>query len=150
MSETLRDYIAAAFTGLWIQTHEPDEALKEITALCKELAWSLAAWDIDRGLHVEGRAATTSATDPLAAVKSINALATDDGTALLVLKNFHRFLQSAEMIQALVHQIQQGKKNRTFCLVLSPVVQILHRDRARSARPRATPADRGRGGHRAG
>jgi hypothetical protein len=33
-------------------------------------------------------------------------------------------LQSAEVVQALVRQIVQGKQNRTFVLVLSPVVQI--------------------------
>jgi hypothetical protein len=125
LSTTLRDYIAAAFTGLWVQTHEPDEALKEITALCNDQGWCLAAWDVDRGLQIHGASGSgTSTNDPLTAVKSINALATKDGTALLVLKNFHRFLQSAEMVQAVVHQIQQGKQNRTFLLVLSPVVQI--------------------------
>jgi hypothetical protein len=125
LSETLRDYIAAAFTGLWVQTHEPDEALKEITGLCQQQKWSLASWDIDHGLQIVGAStAATTASDPLAAVKSVNALSTKDGTALLVLKNFHRFLQSAEMVQAVVHQIQQGKINRTFLLVLSPIVQI--------------------------
>ena len=42
----------------------------------------------------------------------------------MVLVNFHRFLQSAEIVQALVQQITQGKQNRTFIVVLSPVVQI--------------------------
>lgn len=125
LSEILRDYIAAAFTGLWVQTHEPDEAIKEITALCRDQKWSLAFWDIDRGLQILGESgAAAAANDPLTAVKSINALATKDGTALLPLKNFHRFLQSAELVQAVVHQIQQGKQNRTFLVVLSPVVQI--------------------------
>ena len=43
---------------------------------------------------------------------------------MLVLDNFHRFLNSAEVVQALVRQIASGKQNRTFLLVLSPVVQI--------------------------
>ena len=51
-------------------------------------------------------------------------LANPKGTALLVLDNFHRFLNSAEVMQALVRQIASGKQNRTFLLVLSPVVQI--------------------------
>ena len=62
--------------------------------------------------------------DPLAAIRSINALASADSSAILVLVNFHRFLQSAEIIQALEQQINTGKQNRTFIIVLSPVVQI--------------------------
>jgi hypothetical protein len=128
LSQTLREYIAACFTGLWIQSHEHPDALREIAQLCRQEKWSLATWDIDKGLSVaaaDGQAATaTSAADPVAAIRSVNALATAKGSALLVLPNFHRFLQSAEIVQALAHQIQQGKNNRTFIVILSPVVQI--------------------------
>ena len=60
----------------------------------------------------------------MAAIRAVNALATPDGTAILVLQNFHRFLQSAEIVQALTRQIVTGKQNRTFVVILSPVVQI--------------------------
>ena len=62
--------------------------------------------------------------DPLAAIRSINALASADSSAILVLVNFHRFLSSAETIQALAQQISDGKQSRAFIVVLSPVVQI--------------------------
>ena len=64
------------------------------------------------------------APDPLAAIKSISSLATPDGTALLVLRNFHRFLGSVEVMQALDSAISAGKQNRTIIVVLSPVTQI--------------------------
>ena len=64
------------------------------------------------------------AADPLAAIGAINSLATSDGTAILVLVNFHRFMQSPEVIQAMARQIVAGKQNRTFVIVLSPVVQV--------------------------
>ncbi len=121
--QNLREHIAAAFTGLWVQTHEPEEALREITSMCRDQKWPLATWDVDRGLQVAGNGAPT-ASDPVAAIKSINSLVAKDGTAILVLVHFHRFLQSTEVIQALAHQIQQGKTNRTFVLILSPIVQI--------------------------
>jgi hypothetical protein len=54
----------------------------------------------------------------------VNALATPEGTALLVLQNFHRFLQSPEIIQAVARQIVRGKQNRTILVVLSPLVQL--------------------------
>ena len=43
---------------------------------------------------------------------------------MLVLRNFHRFLGSPEVVQALDTAISAGKQNRTFVVVLAPVVQI--------------------------
>jgi chloramphenicol 3-O-phosphotransferase len=42
----------------------------------------------------------------------------------VVLTNFHRFLGSAEIVQTLIHQITAGKQNRTFVIILAPLVQI--------------------------
>jgi hypothetical protein len=127
LSETLREYIAACFTGLWVQSHEHADALTEIAQLCHAENWQLAMWDVDAGLTLPGQSAdadSTGGNDPLAAIRTINTLATPDGTAILVLQNFHRFLQSAEIVQALTRQIINGKQNRTFVVILSPIVQI--------------------------
>src|SRR3954464_13217735 len=105
LSERLEEYVRAAFSGIWIQSHEHDDAVREIAQLARRNGWALATWDIDRGLGLDGRASEAgpvpSAADPLAAIKSLGALATPEGTALLVLRNFHRFTGSAEVVQAL-------------------------------------------------
>jgi hypothetical protein len=128
LSERLSELVRACFSGLWVQSFEQDDAVLEIARLCCQQHWSLATWDIDRGLSIAGRddASNTaiSAPDPLAAIKSIGSLATPDGTALLVLRNFHRFLGSVEVMQALDTAISAGKQNRTIIVVLSPVTQI--------------------------
>lgn len=126
LSTHLAEYISACFTGIWIQSHEHSDALIEIAQMCRHQNWRLAVWDIERGLQA-GQANGQSVgggTDPLAAIRSLNALATPNGSALLVMVNFHRFLNSAEVVQALAQQIIAGKQNRTFIVVLSPVVQI--------------------------
>ena len=128
LTSSLYEHIAAAFTGLWVQSCEHEDALAEIAALCKDHKWSLAVWDVDRGLQVGGKAAE-AAGDPVAAIKSVNALAPEggegaEGAALLVLPNFHRFLHSAEVVQALAHQVHEGRTRRTFIVILSPVVQL--------------------------
>ena len=90
-------------------------------------AGRLATWDIEQGLRQPGQAkpsADSAAGDPLAAIRSLHSLAGNVGTGLLVLTNLHRFLGSAEIVQALIHQITAGKHSRTFVIVLSPVVQI--------------------------
>jgi len=128
LSQQLSEYIAACFTGLWIQSHEHEDALAEIAALCRDENWRMAVWDVDAGLRLPGGSngddTGAGASDPLAAIRSINALAGDDSSAILVLVNFHRFVNSPEVIQALDRQIMAGKQNSTFLVVLSPVVQI--------------------------
>ena len=128
LSQRLQELVQACFTGLWIQSFEQEDALQEIAGLCREQEWRLALWDVDRGLqipgHSGGEATDAGTSDPLAAIRSLNTLATPEGTSLLVLSNFHRFLNSAEVVQALLHQINQGKHNRTFVVVLSPVVDL--------------------------
>lgn len=124
LSNRLVQYIQAAFTGIWIVSHEHADALAEIATLCRQEKWTLASWDIERGLLAGAQAATAGTTDPLAAIRSMSALASKDSSALLVLPNFHRFCQSTEIVQALARQIQEGKQNRTFVIILSPVVQI--------------------------
>ena len=128
LSQQLLEYISACFTGLWIESHEHEDALVEIAQLCRQEDWRLAVWDIDQGLQIPGHGddsqADAGGTDPLAAIRSINALATTDSSVLLVLQNFHRFMQSAEIVQALARQIAVGKQHRTFVIILSPVVTI--------------------------
>jgi hypothetical protein len=121
---SLREYVEACFTAVWIESHEHEDALLEIAGLCRDEEWRLATWDIDQGLQSSGDELDANASDPLAAIRAVNALATPDGTTLLVLRNFHRFLQSAEIVQAVERQISRGKQNRTILIVLAPVVQL--------------------------
>jgi hypothetical protein len=127
LRERLLELVSACFTGIWIQSHEHDDALTEIAQLCRQEHWRLASWDIDRGLREPGQNGSQVADtrpDPLAAIRSLASLASADSSALLVLTNFHRFLSSAEIVQALIHQINAGKQHRTFVVILSPIVQI--------------------------
>ena len=49
LSQRLAEYVRACFTGLWIESHEHEDALAEIAQLCRAENWRLATWDIDRG-----------------------------------------------------------------------------------------------------
>ena len=124
----MTEYISACFTGLWLVSHEHDDALTEIAAMCREANWRLAVWDVERGLQLPGQSSGESSDsgsgDPLAAIRGLGTLATPDGSAILVLLNFHRFMQSAEIVQALTQQISAGKSRRTFVVIVSPVVAI--------------------------
>ena len=128
LSIRLHELVSACFTGLWIESHEPDEAIREITSLSTTEHWRLATWDCDAGLTFP--VADTPApipqdtTDPLAIIRAAGQLSLGSQTTLLVLRNFHRFLNSTEIIQAIERQVSQGKHTRTFLVVLAPVTQI--------------------------
>ena len=124
LKNKLRELVAACFTGIWVETYESQDAIEEITGMCRDEQWRLATWDIDQGLRISGSDAVIEATDPLAAVRALNGLASPDGTALLVMKNLHRFIQSTELIQAIERQLNAGKQNRTILVALSPTAQI--------------------------
>jgi hypothetical protein len=127
LAEQLSEYVRACFPGVWIQSYEHEDALAEIAQLCHQENWRLAVWDLARGLSLPGAVeagAASDAADPLAAIRAAGALAYPDGAGLLVLVNFHRFLNNPEVIQTVAQQISQGKQNRTFLLVLSPVVAL--------------------------
>src|SRR3954454_24274142 len=128
LSERLSELVRAAFSGLYVHSFEHDDALAEIARLCRQQGWSLATWDIDRGLALAGPSAESpaavQAADPPAAIRALHALAPPEGPAPLLLRHFHRFLNSVEIVQALDTQIHAGKQARTFVVILAPVVQI--------------------------
>ncbi|MHB1425760.1 MAG: AAA family ATPase [Gemmataceae bacterium] len=126
LTEQLTDYIHAACTGLWIHTQEADEAEREILQHARQQGWKVAVWDIANGLRLAGADNATSpdASDPLAALRALPALAERNGTALLLLHQFHRYLANPEVVQTTFNQLVAGKQQRTFLVVLSPLVQI--------------------------
>jgi hypothetical protein len=128
LPDQLTDYVRAAFSGLWVQTHEPDEAEREVAQHAREQGWRLAVWDIAQGLRFPNAphpaATDVGAGDPLAVLRALPTLASKDDTAVLLLHNFHRFLASPEVVQVAFAQLVAGKQQGTFLVVLSPVVQI--------------------------
>ena len=54
LSERLAEYVRACFTGIWMESHEHQDALTEIARLCGDEDWQLATWDVDGGLQTAG------------------------------------------------------------------------------------------------
>ena len=118
LSERLAEYVAAGFSGIWIRSFEHDEAVAEIDRLCRERSWSLSTWDIDAGLS--GSSASGGAgRDPLTAIHSLRTDAGGEATSLLVLRNFHRFLGSAEIVQAIDRRLAAGRRSGGFACRIS-------------------------------
>ena len=125
LSERIGELVRACFSAIWIESHEHDDAIAEIAGLCRECNWRLATWDIDQGIQFNGSTVgEEQPSDPLSAIRAMRSLASEEAPLIVVLRNFHRFLGSAEIVQALTSQVVKGKSTRTIFVVLSPVVQI--------------------------
>ena len=121
LKQRLHEYVSGCFTGIWIESQEPHDAVADIQSLCQDQAWQFARWDIDQGLRVSGQT-IDDGQDPLSAVKSAGAMG--DDTSILVLENFHRFLGSPEIIQAMATLLHAGKQSRSVIVVLAPVLEL--------------------------
>ncbi|EKJ99297.1 ATPase, AAA family [Rhodopirellula baltica SH28] len=119
LTARMRELVDACFSGIYINSHEHEDAISELALLCGVEQWSLSTWDIDRGLSPP----IADAEDPLAAIHAFRNRE-GEGTNILVLQNFHRFLQSAEIVQAIHHAVVAGKTTRNIVVILSPVVQL--------------------------
>ena len=124
LKEKLKQLVSACFTGIWIETFEFQESIREITELCREEEWGSATWDVGRGMRVGNGEPIHDATDPLAAIRAVKELGSPEGTVLLVMNNLHKFVSSVEIMQALQHQLIEGKLNRTIVIGLSPKAAI--------------------------
>jgi len=95
LTEQLTDYVHAAFTGVWVLTHEADEAERDILRHAHQQKWKAAVWDVASGLRLPGSDAPAAdgTADPLAALRALPALAEPGGTAILLLHNFHKFVR---------------------------------------------------------
>lgn len=138
LSQRVAELVRAAFPGLWVVSHEHDDAVAELQELCRAQTWSLAEWDLERGLTVHGPGPAAEpgsdlagplvadGADPMAALRALPRLASTegDGATLLVLRNLHRLLGSAELIQALDATLSRGKQTRTTVVILAPVVAL--------------------------
>jgi hypothetical protein len=124
----LRELVQACFSGIWITTHEPTEAIRDLTTLCRAESWRLGTWDCDRGMTFPFEPiqmpGVTDSQDPLAVVRSLPQIANGSGTTLVAFENLHRFLGAPDIIQALSRQLHAGKQTRCFVVVLAPDIQI--------------------------
>ena len=88
LTARIQELVSACFTGIWLETCEPEEACREISSLCQTQSWRLASWDCDVGLKIHGHDLSTQhdnpaptlaetladTTDPLAVIRSAGQL----------------------------------------------------------------------------
>ena len=127
MSYTMRnlpELVDAGFSGLWIETHESEEALRELWRLAHDREWRMMSWDVGQGLQQQPGQGNgdDSPINPLKALEAAGG--TNKSTAVLVLPNYHRFVGNTMVMQTLANALVAGKQLGTFVVVLAPTAQI--------------------------
>ncbi len=88
LSNRVRELVDGCFTAIWIESHEPQEAIAELGQLCRNQEWRFATWNIDQGMRIGGsESSIDEVNDPLAAVKASQAMNGAE-TSILVLGEF--------------------------------------------------------------
>ena len=163
LAERLSEYVRAAFTGIWVRSLRARRRdRRDRPASAATQGWSLATWDVDRGLALAGQAPTAdgrprrrrpAGRDP----RRWPPWPRPTARRLLVLRNFHRFLGSRRGRPGPRHpdrRRQAGPHLRRHPRPGRPdprrAGEAVRRRRARPARPRPARGDRPRRRHRAG
>jgi len=55
LTDRLGELVRACFTGIWIKSLEPSEAMLEFARLCREEDWQLLSCNIAQGFQVASR-----------------------------------------------------------------------------------------------
>lgn len=125
-------YLHAGFPGLWITTFEPERAQADLIALLRDEGhpFSAASWDVARGfleLLVEAPGVPSrESRSPLHPVAPSQANADMDSGSrrVIFLHNYHRFLDSPEVVQALYNALVAGESSGTHYILLAPTLKI--------------------------
>src|SRR5260370_18054744 len=93
LTDQITDCVHAAFTGLWVQTSEPDEAERDLLRHARDQGWKVAVWDVPAGLRLADASAApthdSAAGDPLAPLHALPPLAERATPPLLLPPQFH-------------------------------------------------------------
>jgi len=135
LKQTIFEHIVAGFSGLWVQSYEPQDAVQAVVGASKMTAIHsrLITWDLDAGLR-DYEPKNPLAGGPmelgkaLAAVRSVTYQMReqeppDQRNVILVIRNLHLALKPTDL-QTLDNIIQLGKSIGIYVIVISAVLEI--------------------------
>src|SRR4051812_1320173 len=121
--------VAAAFSGIWINSYEHEDAMAAIAAACKDQSWELITWDPEYGLRKSADAAVAPSAEepnPIMAIHELRKIDAEETRAVLVLRNFTPYLSTREgvvgspvALQCLQNTIERGATDGHHVIILS-------------------------------
>ena len=138
LTARIQELVSACFTGIWLETCEPEEACREISSLCQTQSWRLASWDCDVGLKIHGHDLSTQHDNP--APKLVETLA-DTTDPLAVIRSAGQLSQGADTTPPCGGDIRLIVMRPQLCRLPAGAVS-LRTGGPREARPSPTSANR--------
>lgn len=140
LGEDIQQYLRAGFTGLWVETFEFADALREITPVCVKEGWPVVVWDFAAGIQSDSITVNKIATylsknsnyqmKPLPLAQDIPLLTQEIGSprVVWVLKNFHhqQLIFNLPIMQAIQNATQnyKGNKESPCIVIMSPIIDL--------------------------
>jgi hypothetical protein len=117
-----KQYLVAGYPMLFARTLEPFETETTFLKEAQSAKFKFFGWDINRGIRtLPGDMVVETIQDPLGAVEWFNR---QPPKSVLFVHNFHLFMGSPEVIQAVQNGIATWKSSMKTLVVLSSIVRI--------------------------
>jgi hypothetical protein len=110
-------YLKAGYPLIYVCTQEAERAIRSV----KATGWKTYSWDCLRGItDPESDRTLEDINDPLNALKWLGS----KGDAILIAQNFHHFMGSVEIIQAIQNSLPVWKGQGSCLLMAGPRVHL--------------------------
>lgn len=122
MNENFETLIRAGYAALYVQTSEELRFSAEFGVIAKKLERPLWAWSITTGLvDSENGTKLTESADPL---DMFDVVLASDKNPVVVLNDFHAFLDSPMIIRKMRDTIAHFRANGGTFVIISPVMKL--------------------------
>jgi hypothetical protein len=131
LQTAIEESVAAAFGGIWVRSHEHEDAIREIASACSNYSWIPVTWNAEHGTAApEGVVPGPPRNDPtpLAALNFVRSIKPEDKNQHIVLtmRNLHPLLFTPDgrimnpvLLQALQHTIEKGTQTGLHVVILA-------------------------------
>ena len=128
LKDRITEAVAAAFSAIWVQSYEHENAIQEIAAACEAQNWDFMTWDAEQGV-IFPKGASALGNDPsiVSALQTLrNVKVRDKSRAVMVLRNMHTMVAGQERrvgnaltLQTLQTTIEIGAEKGLHVIALS-------------------------------
>lgn len=116
-----KSYLRAGYPALYVRTVEPDQAVETLGKEVLIVSGVPVCWDVISGIREINGERIVENPDPLSALTWLKEASEN---TVLFLWNFHKFLNSIEVIQAIQNGMNEWKSGGKTLIVLAPQIQI--------------------------
>jgi SpoVK/Ycf46/Vps4 family AAA+-type ATPase len=117
----LTSYVKAGYPILYVQTPEGDRAEASILKTCEELKRKLRIWSITEGLSDHDGKNAEQIEDP---IEALNRAKGEPPGTVLVVRNFHMFLNGPKIVQQMKDIARDFKQTRKTLIIVSAIKKL--------------------------